>query len=125
MHVLMLDGVYIASDGGSTFVPAPRLTDDDVQQIVETTAKRVVRLLQRCGLLEEGNADPQWEKEPLLATLTAASVQGQVAIGERAGQRIRRRLVDPEEGIRDGPLCFASRGFSLHAATRLEASRSA
>ena len=38
-------------------------TDDDVQRIRETTTKRVVRLLQRCGLLEqeddgvEGKAD--------------------------------------------------------------------
>jgi len=61
------------------------------------------------------------EAEPLLASITAASVQGQVATGERAGQRVRRRLKDPEEGIRSGSLCFSSRGFSLHAATRVEA----
>ena len=102
-------------------MPAPPLSDDDVQQIVETTAQRVVRLLQRRGLLEEGQADPLMEQEPLLATITAASIQGQVATGERAGQRVRRRLLDPQEGIRTGPLCFASRGFSLHAATRVPA----
>ena len=45
MHVLILDGVYVAGDDEPTFVPAPRMTDDDVQQIVATTAKRVVRLL--------------------------------------------------------------------------------
>ena len=78
-------------------------------------------LLQRRGVLEEGNVDPLWEDEPLLATITAASVQGQIATGERAGQHVRRRLLDPEEGIRSGPLCFASRGFSLHADTRIEA----
>ena len=38
-------------------------------------AKRVVRLLQRRGLLEEDNVDPLWEEEPLLATITAASVE--------------------------------------------------
>ncbi len=118
----MPDGVYVpGADGTPTFVRAPRLTDDDVQQVVETTAKRVVCLLQRRGLLEEGNVDPLWEEEPLLATITAASVQGQVATGDRAGQRVRRRLIDPEEGVRSGPLCFASRGFSLHAATGVEA----
>jgi hypothetical protein len=53
------------------------------------------------------------EVEPLLATITAASIQGQVATGERAGQPVRRRLLDPEEGIRTGPLCFASRGFRV------------
>ena len=88
------------------------LKDDDVQQIVETTAQRVVRLLQRRGLLAEGAADPLMEQEPLLATITAASIQGQVATGARAGQPVRRRLLDSQEGIRAGPLCFASRGFS-------------
>ena len=42
-----------------------------------------------------------------------------MATGERRGERVRRRLVDLEEGIQTGPLCFASRGFSLHAATRV------
>jgi len=117
----MIDGVYVDGEAGPQFVAAPILSDDDVQQIVETTARRVVRLLQRRGLLEEGHVDPLWEQEPLLATITAASIQGQVATGERAGQPVRRRLLDPQEGIRTGPLCFASRGFSLHAATRVPA----
>jgi len=47
-HVLMPDGVYVTGqDGTPSFVRVPQLSDDDVQQIVETTAKRVVRLLQR------------------------------------------------------------------------------
>ena len=33
----------------------------------------------------------------------------------------RRQLTDPEDGVRSGALCYASRGFSLHAATRVEA----
>ena len=44
-----------------------------------------------------------------------------MATGERAGQPVRRRLLDPQQGIRTGPLCFSSRGFSLHAATRVPA----
>src|SRR3989304_5111938 len=88
--------VYVTGDDGKpVFVPAPKLTDDDVQAIVETTAKRVVRLLERRGLLDEGNPDPLFQREPLLATLTVASVQGTVATGDRAGQRVRRRLLDP------------------------------
>ena len=121
-HVLMLDGVYVLGDDGTpTFVPAPPLTDDDVRQIVETTAKRVIRLCQRRGLFEEGSTDPLWEQEPLLAQISAASVQGMVATGERAGRRVRRRVSDPEDGFRSGALCYASRGFSLHAATRIGA----
>tara|TARA_B100000809_G_C14950487_1_gene463688 strand:+ start:621 stop:827 length:207 start_codon:yes stop_codon:yes gene_type:complete len=38
----MPDGVYVTGeDGRPSFVRAPQLTDDDVQQIVETTAKPV------------------------------------------------------------------------------------
>ena len=39
--------------------------------------------------------------------------------GARSGQRLRRALKDPATGVRTAPLCFASRGFSLHAATRI------
>ena len=81
-HVLMPDGVYVTgADGTPSFVRAPQLTDDEVQRIVETTAS---------------NVDPLWQDEPLLATITAASVQGQIATGERAGLRVRRRPRDRE-----------------------------
>ena len=59
--------------------------------------------------------------DPLRAQISAASVQGMVATGDRASRRVRRRLTDPEDGVRSGALCYASRGFSLHAATRIEA----
>jgi hypothetical protein len=125
-HVLMPDGVFVERCGGTpVFVPAPALSDDDVRHIAETTAERVVRLLQRRGLLEQDTADALCQDEPLLASLTAASIRGTVATGEHAGRLwtvarpCRRRLNDPHEGVRSGPLCFSSRGFSLHAATRI------
>ncbi len=43
----------------------------------------------------------------------------QVASGDRAGRPVRRVLQDPAEGIKTGDLCYGSRGFSLHAATRI------
>ncbi len=97
------------------------MSDDDVQQIVETTARRLIRLCTRRGLLDDSQADPLADEEPLLAAITAASVRGVVATGERAGQRLRRVLRDPATGVRTAPLCVASRGFSLHAATRIAA----
>ena len=122
LHVLMLDGVYVAAEQGTRrFIPAPRLTDEDVQRIVETTARRLIRLCQRRGLFDDGAVDPYAVEQPLLAQIAAAAVQGTVATGERAGRRVRRRLSDPEDGVRAGALCYASRGFSLHAATRVEA----
>lgn len=122
LHVLVLDGVYVyGDDGRPVFVHAPTMTDDDVRRIVETTARRVIRLLQRRGMLEQGAVDPLWQEQPLLAQITAAAVQGAVATGERAGRRLRRRLTDPEDGVRAGRLCYAARGCSLHAATRVDA----
>ncbi len=121
LHVLTFDGVYVDGEDGPEFVPAPPVSDDDVQQIVETTARRVIRLCTKRGLLDDSQADPLADEEPLLAALTAASVRGVVATGERAGQRLRRVLRDPATGVRTAPLCFASRGFSLHAATRIAA----
>ena len=76
-HVLALDGVYVAgADGQPEFVAAAPIHDDNERQIAETTARRVVRLCQRRGLLEEDATDALWEKEPLLATLTTAAVNG-------------------------------------------------
>jgi hypothetical protein len=120
-HSLLLDGVYAQADGAPIFLPAPELTDDDVRRIVETTAHRVLRMLERRGILEPGELDPLADDSPILAGMTAASVRGLVATGERAGRRVRRVLSDPADAIRTGPLCYASRGFSLHAATRVEA----
>ena len=117
----MLDGVYVDADDHPVFVPAPALSDSDVQQIVQTTAHRVIRLCRKRGLLEDGQVDPLSDEAPLLAAIAAASIRGAVATGERAGQRLRRVLRDPAQGVRTAPLCFASRGFSLHAATRIDA----
>ena len=66
----MPDGVYVTGeDGRPSFVPAPQLADDDVQQIVETTAKRVVRLLVLrqgpgiCCVFAQGHLSPQMGPE--------------------------------------------------------------
>ena len=69
---------------------ASPLEDADVQEIVESAVERIVRLLQRRGLLDDSQVDELTEAEPLQAALAAASVQGQLATGERAGQRVRR-----------------------------------
>ncbi|MCU0663003.1 MAG: transposase [Myxococcota bacterium] len=72
-------------------------------------------------VLYPDNADPLAERSPVLAGMTAASVQGRVATGERAGRIVRRVLSDPAAAVRTSALCFASRGFSLHVATRIAA----
>ena len=87
-----------------------------------TISKEQVDLFREQGYLDT-QADPLTDQQPVLAAITAASVRGIIATGERAGQRLRRVLRDPAAGVRTGPLCFASRGFSLHAATRIAADK--
>jgi hypothetical protein len=120
-HSLLLDGVYTSSknDGIPVFVHAPPLKDDDVKALVETIAHRVIRLLERRGILDGNETDRLADESPILAGVTAASVQGMIATGERAGLPVRRVLSDPANAVRTGNLCYASRGFSLHAATRI------
>jgi hypothetical protein len=119
-HSLALDGVFNART--NVFHPAPELADDDVKEIVKTVAARVLGLLERRGVLDPDSLDSLADDSPVLAGISAASVRGLVATGDRAGRVVRRVLTDPAEPVRAGPLCFASRGFSLHAATRIEAS---
>jgi hypothetical protein len=52
-HVLQLDGLYAPGrDGGAPiFHPAPGLTQEDVEAIVERASKRILRFLQRRGAI--------------------------------------------------------------------------
>ena len=67
VHVLMLDGVYVSGDEAPVFVAAPPLSDPEVQQIVETSARRIIRLCTRHGLLDDTQADRLAAEEPVLA----------------------------------------------------------
>jgi hypothetical protein len=117
-HTVVLDGVYLepGDDQALSFIETPKPTDADIKQLTENVAQRVIRLLLRRGVLDDSVVDPLQEEEPVLSTLLQASVRGVNAVGERAGQRIRRVLGGPAAGHRTGDLCYASRGFTLHAA---------
>ena len=123
-HSLVLDGVYVFQ--GDTeqplFFEAPSPTDEDIKTVSETTASRVLRLLNRRGVIGDQDLyDPFSDENPPLAGMTAASVSGMIATGDRAGLPVRRVLSDPAQGVRTSRLCYVSRGFSLHAARRVEA----
>jgi len=123
-HCLLLDGGYTFSNDSNEpfFVATPPPTDDDVKQIAETVAARAIRLLERRGVLGEHDVyDVFSEESPVLAGMTAASVSEMIATGDRAGLPVRRVLSDPARGVRTSRLCFVSRGFSLHAARKIEA----
>jgi hypothetical protein len=121
-HTLVLDGVFLEEPGGAlSFHPAPASSDADVAAALATIRHRVQRLLVRRGLEPgddaTGPADRLAEESPLLAGIVRASVQGRVALGPRAGARVRR-LGDERDtaamtsrGARQAHLD----GFDLHA----------
>jgi hypothetical protein len=92
-----------------------------VAQVVALIARRVARLLERrevAGSAEGGEAPDLWSEEaPVLGAVAAASVEGRVALGPRAGARVRRCGDPPEEVTPTtlGPCHANAGGFDLHA----------
>jgi len=121
-HTLALDGVFSADQagGGLAFHPAPAPTDAEVGEALATIRHRVRRLLVR-GLepsdTAPGPADPFAEDSPVLSGIVSASVQGRVALGGRAGARVRRLGGEPDAGAvtARGPRHAHLEGFDLHA----------
>ena len=89
-------------------------------QVLATVRTRVGQLLARHRLEPEDDtapADPLTEASPVLAGLVGASVQGRVALGPRAGARVRRLGDEPDPGhaTSRGPRQAQLDGFDLHA----------
>ena len=78
------------------------------------------KAVHRLAAADEHGAPDAWsEAEPMLADLAAASVEGRVALGSRAGARVQRYGDVPDEPLDPAPLgpCHAQAGgFDLHAA---------
>jgi hypothetical protein len=122
-HALVLDGVF-AEDATGTLVfhPAPPPEGEALDPLLATIARRIERLLMRRGVwtahAESATEDPWIEEAPVLAGLAAASVQGRVALGPRAGGEVRRCGNLPDEPplpVVRGACHAAHSGFDLDA----------
>jgi hypothetical protein len=125
-HTLVLDGVFTDSPEGLLFHPAPSPSDADVAQVLARVQRGVERLLVRRGLHpapdDAGPGDPLVEVSPVLAGVVGASVQGRIALGPRAGSRVRRLGRDDPAGVGSrGPRQAHREGFDLHANLRVPA----
>jgi hypothetical protein len=119
-HTLVLDGVFAAgTDGTLEFHAAEPPSDEEVARLLATIYRRVRRLLARRGL--DGDdlpaVDPLAEESPALAGISSASIQGRIALGPRAGERVLQIGREP-----DSPWVTSRRpcqahldGFDLHA----------
>jgi hypothetical protein len=98
-----------------------RHLDTDVLSRGRTIRERVQRLLVRHGLEPADDAtgpgDRLAEESPVVAGIVGASVQGRVALGSRAGARVRRLgdARDTETVISRGARQAHLEGFDLHA----------
>ena len=116
LHVLATEGVFVeADDGKVTWHTLPEPSSAEVAQIAWATCERVVRLLKRLGMSLAGDdVDEFAEREPLLAACYAASLQGFIATGKRAGQQMMQMGVavgDHENSQHATP----AHGFNLFA----------
>ena len=117
-HGLFLDGVFARNgDGQPVFHPLPRLSTEEVGDLMQVVRVRILSHLARCGVIEPGSEltvldDDLAEREPALAQLAAASVAGLPP----AGPELHRRPVPlrGHPGVEiAAPLSVTEMGFSL------------
>ncbi len=129
-HALVVDGVFAKSGDHLSFHPSPPLEAADVDDVLATVEAYVQRLLarRRADGGDGGDLLDEWADEaPVLAGLAAASVQGRIALGARAGARVRRRgafvaAATAPPGL--GPCHGRHNGFDLHAGLCVPADQS-
>jgi hypothetical protein len=127
LHVVFLDGVYAAtSDGSLEFRAPPRLSTTDVADVLQIARARILRYLERRGVIQIDTdadvlhaADDLAERDPALAQLAAAAVSGLAPAGPELRRRPVERVIEGRPGVViTAPLSVREAGFSLHAATR-------
>jgi hypothetical protein len=129
IHALILDGVFAEeAQGPLVFHPARPPGEGDLEALVATLARRIHRSLARRHMLVEDTEsdvrDPWVDEEPLLAGMTAASVQSRTALGPRPGAVTRRCGAMPDEvpvPMSRGPCHAACGGFDLDATVQVPA----
>jgi hypothetical protein len=105
LHSVVPDGVWVEKGEGARFVPLPPPTQEEVERLVAVVRHRVLRLLERRGVL------PAEGPENALEALQAASLQQQVPWAK----------VEVRAPPRSSPRCAQLEGFSPHANTHLHA----
>jgi hypothetical protein len=124
LHMLFLDGAYRFANNQAAFHRASRPTCEELDNLLVTLTRRIVRVLERRGLLI---ADPEHcclDLEPgsSLDHLQASSISYRIAIGPNAGRKaLSLYSVPPLRETSNIPLLARASGFSLHAATICEA----
>ena len=118
---------------GQMFHPAPAPSQPEIEAIVERTSKRILRFLQRRGVITLVTApgdgevtvvsdESIGEKDPLLAKLLAAATAGMPPAAPANKRKPVRIVLDPDDRpVAKGNLCAQNHGFNLHACTKVAA----
>jgi hypothetical protein len=135
LHVIFLEGVY-EDRTAQGLKPRFRLqeppSDAEIAAVLDKISQRVIRYWRQRGYLEADpqdvaptGYDPASDEDPEMARTMAASVQQRFALGERAGQKVRRIGSgfgdEGEPPTLTGTRCASVNGFSLHANTHVPA----
>jgi len=124
LHLIALDGVYVGdSDGAPVFRALGHLKTDEVADVVQVTKVRVLRALQRRGVVrvepEALQVDEAFAaRDPVLAHLAAAAVAGLPPAGPVERKRAPVALAAGGRLEVVGELVVQDNGFDLHAKTR-------
>ena len=111
-----------ASCRTAKFSPLPALAPAMMTQLLDVIVLRVLRCLERDGLLIRDPEQP-WldlEARDALDALGAASIQYRIAVGPHAGRKVLTLKLAPAAATSSVPKPFtvARDGFSLNAASR-------
>jgi len=131
-HLIALDGVYMLNASNKViFKNLTEPTEQEVTTVINAIKRSVIRLLTQKGLLAvdsdyiDAPSDPLFEESPALGSASKASVISRIALGQRAGLKVRFISNSPgdeeEKAEFKGKQCAALSGFSLHCATRIKA----
>jgi Putative transposase len=139
-HTLFLDGVYVLPQNPETvdatppmplFQAAPKLTQEDIEFVVQRARERILRYLEKRGVItfaaapgdDEVNAvlgEGFGESAPAHSTLLHAATSGSPPAGPAQKRAPVRILREAETGPEPkGYLCVQIGAFNLHAARRV------
>jgi len=139
-HLLAIDGTFhrqrsaaveAGADPGAEepealrFVHAPPLTQQKLEALLLKVHRKLLRMLQRRGLLEDGLEDPLAEQSPALAACYQGAVSQRLALGPHRG----RPAIQIQTDTRHAAECVVTKrrlsanldGLDLHAALTLGA----
>ena len=123
-HIIHLDGVYDrgADDALRFFHVTP--TTADIERLVEKVGTKCERWLSRQGFgnqAEDAQPDSGDDAEDAHGLLQLASLSNQVALGPRAGKKVRRVQVLGGTEFALPARCASYDGYNLHANVSLSA----